>query len=81
MPLDILGEERLPLVLITDRYKGYSPLKVSRQYCYAHLIRGLEKEEKNFPDDDEVTRFANDLKPLPRKYLCFIKKLLTNSLP
>lgn len=78
VPLDILGDERLPIVLITDRYNGYSPLKVSRQYCYAHLLRDIKKEETTFPDDAEVITFAQDLKPLLTEACSLSKK--SNSL-
>ena len=65
VPLSILGTYPLPGVLITDRYAGYvSALDIARQYCLVHILRDVKKEEKNFPNDEEVVRFARDIKPL-----------------
>lgn len=65
VPIDMLGTEPLELTLITDRYGGYTVvLKVGRQYCYIHLLRDVKKEEENFPEEEEVIRFAAKLKPL-----------------
>jgi len=65
VPLDILGTEQLCGVLITDRYCGYvSALKIARQYCLVHILRDVKKEEINFPNDEEVSRFTADIKPL-----------------
>lgn len=68
VPLEILGEEKLPMIMITDRYVGYNPVKnVERQYCYAHLLRDIKKLEEEFPDDREVKTFVDILKPLLKK--------------
>ncbi len=63
VPKEALGENP-ELVLVTDRYSGYSPLDVEHQYCFVHLLRDVKKEEKNFPDDQEVLSFAAEMKPL-----------------
>jgi transposase len=64
VPKGVFGEEELPGVLVVDRYAGYNKLPVSLQYCYAHLLRDVEKLEKDWPDDEETVRFAASLIPL-----------------
>jgi transposase len=64
VPKSIFGEEALPGVLVVDRYSGYNKAPVAIQYCYAHLLRDVEKLEKDCPDDEEVTRFTGTLIPL-----------------
>jgi transposase len=64
IPKGIFGSERLPGVLVVDRYAGYNKLPVKLQYCYAHLLRELEKLEKDFPDEHEVAAFTGELIPL-----------------
>jgi len=64
VPKAVLGLAPLKLVLVTDRYSGYTDkLQVLRQYCYVHLLRDLKKQELEFPDEPEVQAFAADLKP------------------
>ncbi len=64
VPKGIFGTEKLPGVLVVDRYKGYNQLPVKIQYCYAHLRRDLEKLGKDFPDQAEVKAFTATLIPL-----------------
>ena len=64
IPHGIFGQKHLPGVLVVDRYAGYNKLPVKLQYCYAHLLRDLEKVEKDFPDEPEVQAFAGALIPL-----------------
>jgi transposase len=64
VPKGVFGDEGLPGVLVVDRYAGYNKLPVMIQYCYAHLLRDVEKLEKDWPDDEEVARFAASLIPL-----------------
>jgi len=65
VPIAVIGREKLPLVLVTDRYGGYTKdLKVSRQYCYAHLLRDVIAEMNDFPEEEEVQKFGSDLSPL-----------------
>ena len=64
IPKGIFGSEQLPGVLVVDRYAGYSKLPVKLQYCYAHLLRELEKLEKDFLDENEVQAFTGELIPL-----------------
>jgi len=63
IPKGIFGSELLPGVLVVDRYSGYNKLPVKLQYCYAHLLRELEKLEKDFPEQ-EVEVFTGELIPL-----------------
>ena len=64
VPLEVFGEKLLELILVTDRYRGYLPLKLLRQFCYVHLMRDVKKLELEFPDDEEIAKFANDLNEL-----------------
>jgi transposase len=64
VPKGIFGEKNLPGVLVVDRYNGYNKVPLKIQYCYAHLLRDIEKLAKDSPDDDEVARFAGALIPL-----------------
>lgn len=64
IPKGIFGSEPLPGVLVVDRYNGYNKLPVKLQYCFAHLLRDLEKLGKDFLDEEEVTSFTGTLIPL-----------------
>lgn len=48
-------------VLVVDRYVVYGKLPVALQYCYAHLLRDVQKLQAQFPDHDEVQRFCRVL--------------------
>ena len=64
VPKGIFGEKNLPGVLVVDRYNGYNKAPLKIQYCYAHLLRDVEKLTKDYPDDKEVVRFTGTLIPL-----------------
>jgi hypothetical protein len=64
VPKGLFGTEKLPGVLVVDRYNGYNKLPVKLQYCYAHLLRDLEKLGKDFADAAEVKAFTATLIPL-----------------
>lgn len=64
IPKGIFGSEHLPGVLVVDRYNAYNKLPLKIQYCYAHLLRDLEKLGKDFLDEGEVTSFTSVLIPL-----------------
>ncbi|MFH1691516.1 MAG: IS66 family transposase [Candidatus Omnitrophota bacterium] len=64
---EILGTKKLRGVLVVDRYAAYNKSPCSLQYCYAHLLRGLEDVEKDFPDVKEIQRFVSCLAPLLAK--------------
>jgi transposase len=64
VPRGLFGQEGLPGVLVVDRYNGYNKLPLKLQYCYAHLLRDLEKLGKDFPDEEEVRSFTAILIPL-----------------
>jgi len=51
-------------VLVVDRYNAYNKAPVQIQYCYAHLLRDVEKLEKDFPEVPEVKSFVSILVPL-----------------
>jgi len=57
--MEILGEEPLPGYLVVDRYSGYNWVLCIIQYCYAHLLRDVEKLKKDFPEDDEIKAFVS----------------------
>ena len=54
----ILGKEKLPGVLVVDRYGGYNQVNCEIQYCYAHLLRETEKLSEDFPENEEVEQFS-----------------------
>jgi len=64
VPRSIFGEKKLPGVLVVDRYNAYNKAPVQIQYCYAHLLRDVEKLAKDFPDSPEVQTFVSILAPL-----------------
>ena len=64
MPRSIFGDEKLPGVLVVDRYNAYNKAPVQIQYCYAHLLRDVEKLEKDFPESAEIKAFVSTLAPL-----------------
>jgi len=64
VPRSIFGNKLLPGVLVVDRYNAYNKAPVQIQYCYAHLLRDVEKLEKDFPDSPEVKCFVSLLAPL-----------------
>ena len=49
---------------MVDRYNAYNRLPLRIQYCYAHLLRDLEKLGKDFTDEAEVQLFTGILIPL-----------------
>ena len=64
VPRSIFGDKRLPGVLVVDRYNAYNKAPVQIQYCYAHLLRDVEKLEKDFPESEEVKSFVSLLASL-----------------
>jgi len=64
IPKGVFGEESLSGVLVVDRYNAYNKLPVKIQYCYAHLLRDLEKLGKDFLDEEEARSFTGILIPL-----------------
>ncbi len=64
VPQAVLGEKKLPGVLVVDRYAGYNKTPCTLQYCYAHLLREVEDLEKDFPDSGEVKAFVSVMAPL-----------------
>ena len=61
---EVFGDQKLPGVLVVDRYNGYNKLPVTIQYCYAHLLRQVKDLEKDFPDQAEIKLFVETLAPL-----------------
>jgi transposase len=61
---EVLGTERLPGVLVVDRYNAYNRAPCAIQYCCAHLLRDLEEIEKTFPEHAEVQTFVASVAPL-----------------
>jgi transposase len=64
VPKSVFASEALPGVLVVDRYNGYNRAPCKIQYCYAHLLRDVEKLAKDGPDNPEVVRFTGTLIPL-----------------
>ncbi len=63
VPARILGEKKLEGVLVVDRYGGYNKMKVNLQYCFAHLMREVQKLGEEFTDSREVEKFCSELIP------------------
>lgn len=55
---NVLGDEKLPGVLVVDRYGGYNQMPVALQYCYAHLLREVQKLEEEFNEEKSVVDFT-----------------------
>jgi transposase len=62
--VDVLGTEKIPGVLVVDRYGGYNKVPCSIQYCYAHLLRNLKDLGEEFPENKEMQFFVSALAPL-----------------
>lgn len=67
VPKEVFAQERLPGVLVVDRYNGYNQVPCKIQYCYAHLCRGVTDLIVEFPDEPEVTNFVEVFSPLLAK--------------
>jgi transposase len=64
VPQEVFGTERLPGVLVVDRYNGYNRMPCAIQYCYAHLLREVQDLGKEFPETNEVSQFVAHFAPL-----------------
>jgi len=64
VPQAVFGREKLPGVLVVDRYAAYNKVPCDLQYCYAHLLRDVQDLEKEFPDDSEIATFVAVVAPL-----------------
>jgi hypothetical protein len=57
----ILGKEALPGVLVVDRYAGYNQAPCAIQYCYAHLLRDIQKLPGEFENQAEVKEYTTHM--------------------
>jgi len=64
VPRAVFGKEKVPGVLVVDRYAGYNKAPCAIQYCYAHLLRKVQDLEKEFPDSAEIKTFVSTMAPL-----------------
>jgi hypothetical protein len=64
VPADVFGKERLPGVLVVDRYGAYNKMPVPLQYCFAHLLREVGKLEDEFKESVDVQDFCSRLATL-----------------
>jgi len=55
----IMGKDPLPGFLVVDRYAAYNRAGCKLQYCYAHLLREVERLKKDYPYNGEVTDFVD----------------------
>lgn len=60
----VLGDKPLKGTLVVDRYQGYNRSPCALQYCYAHLAREVKDLAQEFPQAQEVQRFAQVTRPL-----------------
>lgn len=63
-PQYVFGKEKMPGVLVVDRYAAYNKAPCSIQYCYSHLIRDIEDLQKRHPNNAEIEMFVAVLVPL-----------------
>jgi len=61
---EVLGTAPLPGVLVVDRYGAYNKAPCDIQYCYEHLKRPIEDLIKEFPHNEEIKNFADNVIPL-----------------
>ncbi len=64
IPEAIFGKSVLPGILVVDRYAAYSGVPCKIQYCYAHLLREVEKLATEFDESQEVRTFVDTFAPL-----------------
>ena len=64
VPRNIFGAELLPGVLVVDRYGAYNKMPVALQYCYAHLLREVEKLADEFKNNEDIQDFCSRLATL-----------------
>ena len=64
VPRAIFGAERLPGILVVDRYNGYNKVPCDIQYCYSHLLREVQDLDKEFADQAEIKAFVSTAAPL-----------------
>jgi transposase len=64
VPREVFGKERLPGILVVDRYTGYNKMPCTIQYCYSHLLREVQDIAKEFPDQAEAIAFVSSVAPL-----------------
>jgi len=61
---EVLGEEKLPGVLVVDRYNGYNKAPCAIQYCQAHLLRDVKDLGEEYPDHAEIQAFVKEASEL-----------------
>lgn len=64
VPEKVLGTQKLPGVLVVDRYNGYNRAPCKIQYCYAHLLRAVKDLENEFEGNKEIQNFVDSFAPL-----------------
>lgn len=61
---EVFGAQRLPGILVVDRYNGYNQVPCASQYCSVHLLREVQDLGQEFPEAAEVSRFVARFAPL-----------------
>lgn len=64
VPEEVFSKDKLPGVLVVDRYNAYNKMPCEIQYCYAHLLREVEDLEKEQPENREIKAFVGCVVPL-----------------
>jgi len=75
---EVLGEKKLKGVLVVDRYGGYNKSPCELQYCYEHLKREVEGLEEEFPDDEKVKVFVDNMRHLLIKAMQLRKEKISD---
>jgi transposase len=73
-----IGEEKIPGVLVVDRYAGYNKVPCKIQYCYSHLLRDIQDLEKKIPGNKEIKNFVNCSAKLISKAIKLRNKKISN---
>lgn len=61
VPKEIIGQAQLPGVLVVDRYAAYNSLPIALQYCFAHLLREVEKTAEDFNEVNSLVEFCGQM--------------------
>ncbi|MDL1969283.1 MAG: IS66 family transposase [Deltaproteobacteria bacterium] len=61
---NMIGKSNGNDVVVVDRYGGYNAIDPPRQFCFAHLLRDVKQLEKDFPDNQEISKFQGIVAPL-----------------
>ena len=59
-------------VLVSDFYKAYDHVRTSKQRCWAHLLRDAHALRTQYPQDERVQTWVDDLHRIYRDAVAFV---------